>query len=280
MYHPKLSTTTLVSHKAQASEPVANAGVTDTSIKNSSPPGGSGKSRLRWTPDLHERFEDAIKQLGGPDRATPKGVLRVMGVTGLTIYHVKSHLQKYRLAKYLPDSPTDGVKDEKRSPKDGVCNADSSKGVEINETLRMQMEVQKRLQEQLEVQRQLQMRIEAQGKYLQKIIEEQQKLGIVLRGAETNPSTEEKNIDKPSYSTDDATPSTSTPRKKQKVDDPSTSPYFLDQNRVVVSRWERDLFGSSSSGFGLDLQMKCRSEDDDDNTQKTSSILDPSDDSS
>ncbi|KAL9257829.1 Myb family transcription factor PHL7-like protein [Drosera capensis] len=283
MYHPKLSTTTLVSHKTQASEPVANAGVTDTSIKNSSPSGGSGKSRLRWTPDLHERFEDAIKQLGGPDSgnwATPKGVLRVMGVSGLTIYHVKSHLQKYRLAKYLPDSLSDGVKDEKRSPKDGVGNADSSKGVEINETLRMQMEVQKRLQEQLEVQRQLQMRIEAQGKYLQKIIEEQQKLGIVLSGADTNPSTEEKNIEKPSYSIDDATPSTSSPRKKQKVDDPSMSPYIPDQNRMLASQWERDLFGSSSSGFGLDLQMKCRSEDDDDNTQKTSSILDPSDDSS
>uniref|UniRef100_A0A0A9EAI9 MYB-CC type transcription factor LHEQLE-containing domain-containing protein n=1 Tax=Arundo donax TaxID=35708 RepID=A0A0A9EAI9_ARUDO len=37
------------------------------------------------------------------------------------------------------------------------------------------MEVQKRLHEQLEVQRQLQLRIEAQGKYLQKIIEEQQR---------------------------------------------------------------------------------------------------------
>ncbi|KAL7617779.1 hypothetical protein Lser_V15G00720 [Lactuca serriola] len=38
------------------------------------------------------------------------------------------------------------------------------------------MEVQKRLHEQLEVQRQLQLRIEAQGKYLKKIIEEQQKV--------------------------------------------------------------------------------------------------------
>lgn len=25
------------------------------------------KPRLKWTPELHQRFLDAIKQLGGPD---------------------------------------------------------------------------------------------------------------------------------------------------------------------------------------------------------------------
>ncbi|XP_047337780.1 myb family transcription factor PHL7-like isoform X2 [Impatiens glandulifera] len=132
----------------------------------------SSKQRLRWTHELHERFSDAVTQLGGPDRATPKGVLRVMGVQGLTIYHVKSHLQKYRLAKYLPsDSSLDADKKESR---DSLSDLDGSSGMQITEALKLQMEVQKRLHEQLEVQRQLQLRIEAQGKYLKKIIEEQQ----------------------------------------------------------------------------------------------------------
>ncbi|KAF7842848.1 myb family transcription factor PHL7-like isoform X1 [Senna tora] len=170
----------------------------------------SSKQRLRWTHELHERFVDAVAQLGGPDReyscsisgATPKGVLRVMGVQGLTIYHVKSHLQKYRLAKYLPDSSSDGKKVEKKETGDMLSNLDGSSGMQITEALKLQMEVQKRLHEQLEacfpctdlimiiywqVQRQLQLRIEAQGKYLKKIIEEQQRLSGVLSEA---PSSE------------------------------------------------------------------------------------------
>jgi SHAQKYF class myb-like DNA-binding protein len=135
----------------------------------------AARQRLRWTNELHERFVEAVTQLGGPDRATPKGVLRIMSVPGLTIYHVKSHLQKYRLAKCIPD-PSSDDKAEKKDPGDLLATLEGSSGVQISEALKLQMEVQKRLHEQLEVQRQLQLRIEAQGKYLQKIIEEQQRI--------------------------------------------------------------------------------------------------------
>ncbi|KAK9014460.1 hypothetical protein V6N11_005616 [Hibiscus sabdariffa] len=56
--------------------------------------------RLRWTPDLHRCFVHAVERLGGEDRATPKMVLQIMDVKGLTISHVKSHLQMYRSSKH------------------------------------------------------------------------------------------------------------------------------------------------------------------------------------
>ncbi|XP_059634600.1 uncharacterized protein LOC132276958 [Cornus florida] len=186
MYQPKgvpsssLVRENSVSHSQQldcgasSMEPISGG----NSLSNN--PSLASKQRLRWTHELHERFVDAVAQLGGPDRATPKGVLRVMGVQGLTIYHVKSHLQKYRLAKYLPDSSSDGKKADKKESGDTLSSLDGSSGVQINEALKLQMEVQKRLHEQLEVQRQLQLRIEAQGKYLKKIIEEQQRISGVI----------------------------------------------------------------------------------------------------
>lgn len=168
-------------------------------------PNLASKQRLRWTHELHERFVDAVAQLGGPDRATPKGVLRVMGVQGLTIYHVKSHLQKYRLAKYLPDSSSEGKAFDQKEAGDMLSSLDGTSGMQITEALKLQMEVQKRLHEQLEVQRQLQLRIEAQGKYLKKIIEEQQRLsgGVVSEtpttGSQDNCHPESKNINDPAF---------------------------------------------------------------------------------
>ncbi|KAJ0975571.1 hypothetical protein J5N97_017536 [Dioscorea zingiberensis] len=114
------------------------------------------KPRLKWTPQLHERFIEAVHQLGGADKATPKTVMMLMGTPGITLYHLKSHLQKYRLGKNLQTQPDTGTDKN------------------ISEALQMQIEVQKQLQDQLEVQRHLQLQIEAQGKYLQSVLEKAQ----------------------------------------------------------------------------------------------------------
>ncbi|KAF7133409.1 hypothetical protein RHSIM_Rhsim09G0055800 [Rhododendron simsii] len=246
------------------------------------------KPRLRWTAELHDRFVDAVAQLGGPDsvleiggpinlssllfvnncpslnnsrkymcaleasqsalgvsvssesfrrsavaelprlmvlhlepsfeaktlhalayEATPKTIMRTMGVKGLTLYHLKSHLQKYRLGKQSCKDLTENSKDVSciaESQDTGSSTSTSSKlaqdlneyanvlflpflstyleedtktlkseancrGYQVTEALRVQMEVQRRLHEQLEVQQRLQLRIEAQSKYLQSILE-------------------------------------------------------------------------------------------------------------
>lgn len=71
MYHAeKFSTVNLVPHKVQDNEQVANAevlGMGSAALKSPTHPGGGSKQRLRWTEELHNRFVDAISQLGGPD---------------------------------------------------------------------------------------------------------------------------------------------------------------------------------------------------------------------
>ncbi|KAF7102930.1 hypothetical protein CFC21_103983 [Triticum aestivum] len=184
MYEPKPFPSTGSAHSNPISHdqqigPTANNAASNIG-GNSSNNSFATRQRLRWTDELHGCFLEAVTRLGGPDRATPKGILRTMGVQGLTIYHVKSHLQKYRLAKYIPDPTASGDKLEKKDLGNLLAGIESSPGMETSEVLKLQMEVQKRLHEQLEVQRQLQLRIEAQGKYLQKIMEEQQRLSGVL----------------------------------------------------------------------------------------------------
>lgn len=146
------------------------------------------KPRLRWTADLHDRFVDAVTKLGGPDKATPKSVLRLMGLKGLTLYHLKSHLQKYRLGQQSkkqnngdPNNENSGDSYEHYNMHSTGTSSNSLMAnhepvdIPIADALLCQIEAQKRLQEQFEVQKKLQMRIETQGKYLQGILENAQK---------------------------------------------------------------------------------------------------------
>ncbi|KAM1485715.1 hypothetical protein TB1_036547 [Malus domestica] len=135
------------------------------------------KPRLRWTADLHERFVDAVTQLGGSSKATPKAIMRTMNVKGLTLFHLKSHLQKYRLGKqsgkdmadiskdglsasYLLESPATG----NTSP--NLPTSDLNEGYEVKEALRAQMEVQSKLHVQVEAEKHLQIRQDAERRYM------------------------------------------------------------------------------------------------------------------
>lgn len=124
----------------------------------------------------------------GFTEATPKLVLRLMGLKGLTLYHLKSHLQKYRLGQLAKKQNAAEANKENSGDSSGQFGLHSSgpstsslsmnfmQGeVPTTEAVMSQIQVQKILQEQLQVQQKLQMRIEAQGKYLQAILDKAKK---------------------------------------------------------------------------------------------------------
>ncbi|EEE68749.1 hypothetical protein OsJ_27440 [Oryza sativa Japonica Group] len=146
----------------------------------------AARARLRWTGQLHERFVLAVAELGGADRATPKSVLRAMAVPGLTLYHLKSHLQKYRQAvsrggngggggsgslndrsssseRQPADHDGDSAADEPRTiAYDGDSDGDAKEG--LRDSSRSM------------VKRHLQLRMEAQGRYLQSVLRRAQQV--------------------------------------------------------------------------------------------------------
>ncbi|XP_052170488.1 protein PHOSPHATE STARVATION RESPONSE 1 isoform X2 [Diospyros lotus] len=177
------SATKILTTQPQALQQISSPSLESSSLNlASSASSAPNKTRMHWTPELHEAFVEAVNKLGGGEKATPKGVLKLMKVEGLTIYHVKSHLQKYRTARYRPDS-LEGSSEKKLTPIKEVASLDLKTGVEITEALRLQMELQKCLHEQLEIQRNLQLQIEEQGRYLKMIFERQSGAGDLLKAS-------------------------------------------------------------------------------------------------
>ncbi|XP_057529661.1 two-component response regulator ARR11-like [Amaranthus tricolor] len=67
--------------------------------KDSSDPSTAKKARVVWTVELHQKFVEAVNQLGidSDSKIGPKKILDMMNVPWLTRENVASHLQKYRL---------------------------------------------------------------------------------------------------------------------------------------------------------------------------------------
>ncbi|KAK9117423.1 hypothetical protein Sjap_016370 [Stephania japonica] len=65
--------------------------------QDNSDPSVAKKARVVWSVELHQKFLDALNQIGFDSKVGPKKILDSMSVPWLTRENVASHLQKYRL---------------------------------------------------------------------------------------------------------------------------------------------------------------------------------------
>ncbi|KAK4588744.1 hypothetical protein RGQ29_019664 [Quercus rubra] len=102
--------------------------------------------------------------------------MRTMNVKGLTLFHLKSHLQKYRLGKQsgkeMGEASRDGMPSAYLLESPGTGNSSpnlptsDNEGYEVKEALRAQMEVQSKLHLQVEAEKHLQIRQDAERRYM------------------------------------------------------------------------------------------------------------------
>ncbi|XP_074293919.1 two-component response regulator ORR23-like [Silene latifolia] len=62
---------------------------------NNDEPSATKKSRLVWTTELHQKFLEAVNELGGLKKANPTKIQKQMNIEGLTRENVASHLRMY-----------------------------------------------------------------------------------------------------------------------------------------------------------------------------------------
>ena len=100
-------------------------------LSDSDAPGGPGaprrpsKPRLRWTPELAGAFEAAVASLGGLQSAAPQQILTAMRQAGegppeLNLAHLKSHLQKCRIADQRRRAAAAAVNGDSAQPEAGA----------------------------------------------------------------------------------------------------------------------------------------------------------------
>ncbi|XP_028786481.1 two-component response regulator ORR26-like [Neltuma alba] len=75
--------------------------IEDTERKENYDEHAEKRPRIVWTPELHQKFLDAINVLSDRNNIRPKAILEQMNVPNLTARQISSHLQKYRTQELI-----------------------------------------------------------------------------------------------------------------------------------------------------------------------------------